>query len=136
MKIEKIEINGKIVAMIIRKNLEIKENTKFLTPDNYPLQLGFLSHKKGDVIKPHVHKKIKRTINITQEIMYIEKGKVRIDFYSSNNKKIKSSVLTEGDIIIFDDCGHGFEMLEDTKIIEVKQGPYMGVEVDKKKFDD
>jgi len=133
MKIEKIVYNGKIVATIIRNNVNVN-NTIFFTPPNYPLQLGLLIHKKGEVIKAHVHKKIKRIVTTTQEVLYFKNGKARVYFYDNKGKDIKSSILKKGDIVLFATGGHGLKMLENTEIIEVKQGPYFGVDEDKIRF--
>ncbi len=46
---------------------------------------------------------------------------------------IFSEILCSGDIILLSKGGHGFEVLEDIEMIEVKQGPYSG-DKDKTKF--
>jgi len=130
MNIKKILSNeGEIIALIIKK--QHVESINFVTPENFPLQLGISKYKKDSTIKPHIHKKIKRVIEITQEMVYIEKGKVSIDFYDNDGRIISSETLESGDIVFFAQGGHGFKIIEDTKIIEVKQGPYFGVESEK-----
>lgn len=121
--------NNEIIALIVKK--QNVESVNFVTPEDFPLQLGISKYKKNSKIKPHIHKKIKRVIEITQEVVYIEKGKVVVNFYDSEGKKLSSEILESGDIVFFVQGGHGFEILEDTKIIEVKQGPYLGVESEK-----
>ena len=130
MNIKKIlSDEGEVIALIIKK--QGVESINFITPENFPFQLGISKYKKDSTIKPHIHKKIKRVIEITQEVVYIEDGKVLINFYDNDGKSISSETLESGDLVFFARGGHGFKIIEDTKIIEVKQGPYFGVEAEK-----
>lgn len=87
----------------------------------------------GYKISPHFHNKVQREVFYTHEVLFIKKGKVKVDFYDVNQKYFDTKILTTGDIILFASGGHGFEMLEQSEIIEVKQGPYMG-DHDKTRF--
>ncbi|MFH0861096.1 MAG: hypothetical protein V1921_07835 [Candidatus Altiarchaeota archaeon] len=129
MDVEKIEHGGKLFAIILRNGFEM-DGVNFLTPKDNPLQLGILKHRKGHEIRPHIHKENERIIKDTQEILYIVRGNVRVNFY--DDEKFESTILNEGDVILLLQGGHGFEILEDSKIIEIKQGPYMSPDVDKK----
>lgn len=93
-----------------------------------------MNHPAGKTIAPHVHNIIKREVLYTKEVLFIKKGKIRVDFYNDEKEYISSSVLETGDIILLASGGHGFEILEDTEIFEIKQGPYAG-ENDKTRFD-
>ena len=128
--VEKIEWNGKIFALVLRGNYE-PEGVNFITSRDNPLQLGILRHQQGSKIKPHTHKGLPKTISEVQEVLHIEYGKVEAEFYESAGKKIKTVVLNSGDTILLLSGGHGFNILDDSKIIEVKQGPYRGFEEDK-----
>ena len=128
--IERIEHNGQLFALIMRANYE-SEGVNFITSAESSLQLGLLTHKQGSIIKPHVHKNFPKTITTDQEVLHIQSGKVEAEFYESKAEKIASTVLDSGDTILLLSGGHGFNILEDSKIIEVKQGPYGGVEKDK-----
>jgi len=121
---------GNIIAIIVRKDFE-KKGINFISEEDFSLQLGVNVYSKGDIIKAHMHKKRNITINIIQEVVHIEKGRVRVDLYDLNAEKIRTVELSVGDTILFVIGGHGFEILEDTKIIEVKQGPYLGKKEDK-----
>jgi|TARA_Y100000389_G_C17285415_1_gene425177 cupin fold WbuC family metalloprotein len=124
-----IEIKDKknIYALIIKKKRRfIKNGVDFLTKDHDLLQLGFIKHKKNHYIKPHIHLKKPRIINYCTEVLLIEKGRVKIKFFNNNSFDIKKDkILSKGDIIILFQGGHGFKILEETKIIEIKQGPYV-----------
>jgi mannose-6-phosphate isomerase-like protein (cupin superfamily) len=93
-----------------------------------------MNRPEGYVIKPHVHNIVSREVHYTNEVLFIKSGKVRVDFYGANQGYRESRVLERGDIILLICGGHGFEMLEPTEMIEVKQGPYVG-EQDKVRFE-
>lgn len=127
--IEYIKHNNQIISIIIKSNY-VDENIKFFTPDSFELQLGYMNRSKNYRIKPHIHSPLKRNISKTFEVLFIRKGKVQIDFYDKNKIKLQNKILNKGDTILIGDCGHGFIMLEDSEILEVKQGPYQ-IEKDK-----
>ncbi len=123
--IEQIEFNGQIYAIIIRADYS-NDGVQFFTPDNFSQQLAFMKHSKGKVIQAHSHKPVKRMIELTKEVLIIKKGSLRVDFYNDDREFIESRVLVANDIILLAHGGHGFEVLEDIEMIEVKQGPYAG----------
>ena len=124
-----IEIRNKstLYALIIKKKRRfIKDGVDFTTNDKDLLQLGFISHKKNHIIKSHIHLKKRRIVNYCTEVLLIEEGKVKIKFFDNKSSDInKDKILNKGDIIILFEGGHGFKILEKSKIIEVKQGPYV-----------
>ncbi len=122
--------DGSTIAIIIRKDFS-KEGMNFFSAKYFPLQVGVNSYKKGHVIKGHLHQKRQLTINSVQEVIYLKSGKASIKLYDQNKQFIKSVTMLAGDLVFFADGGHGFEMAEDTTVIEVKQGPYFGVGKDK-----
>jgi len=128
--IEYIKHKGDIISIIIKSNY-VDENIKFFTPESFELQLGYMNRKKNYRIKPHMHSATKRNILKTFEVLFIRKGKVQIDYFDKNKIKLQSKILNKGDTILIGDCGHGFIMLEDSEILEVKQGPY---QIDKDKY--
>lgn len=130
---EEVKYGGKLIAIILRKNYS-SDKVEFFSPSDFSQQLGYLPHKKADVIKSHFHKEIHRKITLTQEVLFIRKGKVVVNLYTANKEYITSRKLNTGDIIFLCSGGHGFKMLEDTEMIEVKQGPYSGKESDKVLF--
>jgi hypothetical protein len=128
-----INNNGEILAIIIRNTYSLSDSISFLTPGDFSQQLGYMSRSAGYVIAPHVHNLVPREVKLTQEVLYIKNGKVRVDFYLDMDNYYKSSLLFKGDVILLAFGGHGFEMVEDSEIIEIKQGPYCG-EYDKVRF--
>jgi len=130
--IERIIKKDKILAIIIRAHFE-KTGIEFFTPDDFSQQLAYMKRPKDYVISPHVHNPVTREVQFTQEVLFIESGKVRVDFYDDNKQYLESRILNQGDVILLATGGHGFEMLEESEIIEVKQGPYVG-DKDKTRF--
>ncbi len=111
-----------------------KPGVNFLTPKSLSHQVAYISHKKKHLIKPHKHFKNIRRIEYTSEVLIILKGKLRVDFYSKAEKYLFSKIIKKNDIIILNKGGHGFRVLENVEMIEVKQGPY-NIKSDKKVFD-
>lgn len=124
---------GDLIAIVVEKDFQGK-GINFVTDDESPLQMGVNFYKKGDVINPHYHLHAERVIKKLQEMVFIQEGKATVDLYDLNNNKFQTEELCEGDSIFFVDGGHGFKLLENTKIIEIKQGPYMGKNEDKKEI--
>ncbi len=134
-EIEKITNGKDLLAIVIRRNFH-KEGISFLTDPEENIQFGYFSHSKGQKIQPHVHKEFIRNTSGTQEVLFIKDGSLKVNFFSKNQKSIgKNIILSKGDWIVLLSEGHGFEMLSDCKIIEVKNGPYAGDE-DKVRFNE
>ncbi len=131
--IEQITYNQQLLSIIVRDSYR-KEGISFFTPDDLSQQLAFMCHPKGKVIQAHVHNPVPREVHYTQEVLFIRKGKLRVDFYSEEQEYLESRILGKGDVILLIEGGHGFEVLEALEMFEVKQGPYMG-EMDKTRFD-
>jgi mannose-6-phosphate isomerase-like protein (cupin superfamily) len=130
---EQIIHNDEILAIIIRHTYTNKGIT-FFTPSDYSQQLAYMNHPQGKTIQPHVHNIVRREVLYTKEVLFIKKGKIRVDFYTDKEEYICSRILETSDIILLAAGGPGFEMLEDTEMFEVKQGPYAG-ENDKTRFE-
>ena len=131
--VENIFNGEKLLAIVLRTEFK-SDGIKFFTPDDFSQQLGYMKRDDGYEIPPHVHNPVKRSVEFTKEVLFIKSGKVRVDFYSENKKYLRSLILEKGDIILLAYGGHGFEMIETTEMIEVKQGPYVG-DSDKTKFE-
>ena len=131
--IERILNNDKELALIIRHSFH-KDGIEFFTPNSYSQQIGYMNRPKGYVIPPHIHNPVVREVEYTKEVLYIKSGQLRVDFYSEAQDYLESTILETGDVILLAYGGHGFEMLEPTEIIEVKQGPYAG-DQDKTRFE-
>jgi hypothetical protein len=130
--VEKIVHDQIIYAIIIRASYN-KEGIEFFSEENYSQQLGYMKRPAGYIIEPHRHNIVSREVLYTQETLFIRQGKIRVDFYNQHNNIIKNTLLFKDDVILLINGGHGFEILEESEIIEVKQGPYIG-HLDKERF--
>lgn len=128
-----IKKKDKLLAVIIKNNYEC-DGVDFITPDEYSQQLAYMHHPAGKVIDAHVHNIVHRDVVYTQEVLFIKKGKLRVDFYDDYKDYLESCVLETGDVILLASGGHGFKALEEVEMIEVKQGPYSGLQ-DKVRFE-
>ncbi len=124
--------NSNLYSIVLRSDFESSSIT-FFTEDTFSQQLGYLPHKKGSIIKPHVHCLNKREVQFTNEVLLIKKGSVKLNFYNREKEFIGTVSLKSGDVVLLCDGGHGFEIQEDTVMIEIKQGPYTGID-DKERF--
>ena len=131
--VEEVKKKDRLLAMIIRNNYECS-GVDFITPDEYSQQVAYMHHPAGKVIDAHVHNLVHRNVVLTQEVLFIKKGRLRIDFYDEYEDYLESRELHAGDIILLVSGGHGFTVLDEVEMIEVKQGPYAG-DNDKKRFE-
>ena len=132
--IEKIIHKKKLFALIIRKKFRKKKGISFFTDDELNQQIGYMKHKKKHVILPHKHNKRSTTIMTTSEVIVMLKGTLRVDFYNNKHNYLFSKLVHKNDIIMLVYGGHGFKVISDVEMIEVKQGPY-SIAKDKTKFD-
>ena len=131
--IEKISHKKKMYALIVRSKYRKKSGINFFTPNESTQQFGYMKHKKNYLIMPHKHNKRLTKILITTEVIILFKGILRVDFYDNKRKYLFSKKIYAGDIIMLVNGGHGFKVLKDLEMIEVKQGPY-SLSADKTKF--
>ena len=131
--IEKVLYKKKLFALIVRGKYRKKKGINFFTPKKSTQQFGYMKHKKGHIIVPHQHNKRLTRILKTIEVLLLLRGILRVDFYDNRKKYLFSKIVKEKDIIMLADGGHGFKVLKNVEMIEVKQGPYTLAE-DKTKF--
>jgi mannose-6-phosphate isomerase-like protein (cupin superfamily) len=131
--IETLKVGDQVLAVIVSREFN-KPGIHFFTPDDLSQQLAYMRHPAGKVIDPHVHNPVNRSVQYTQEVLFIRRGRLRVDFYDNDQTYIESRILQAGDVILLATGGHGFEVLEEIEMIEVKQGPYAG-DQDKTRFE-
>jgi mannose-6-phosphate isomerase-like protein (cupin superfamily) len=129
---ETIKHGDAIIAIIVRHDYS-PEGIHFFTPEAFSQQLAYMHHPAGKVISPHVHNHLPREVYSTQEVLVIKRGKLQVELYDDRREYLESRVLAAGDVILLASGGHGFTVLEDLEMFEIKQGPYAG-ELDKTRF--
>ena len=134
MTVEIKDEEGKLLALILKDD-EWKKGLNFYSQNNDFIQAGTWGYEKGKVLLPHIHLKVERTANKTQEVVFIKTGRVLAKIYAENGKLVKAIELSKNDTIIMLNGGHGYDILEnDTYVLEIKNGPYVGAEKDRKRF--
>lgn len=131
--IETLKVGDQLMAVIVSREFD-KPGIHFFTPNDLSQQLAYMHHPAGKVIDPHVHNPVNRSVQYTQEVLFIRRGRLRVDFYDNDKAYIESRILQAGDVILLATGGHGFEVLDEVEMIEVKQGPYAG-DQDKTRFE-
>jgi mannose-6-phosphate isomerase-like protein (cupin superfamily) len=132
MVIEEVRIDGTLCAIILPASFD-EPGIQFFTSDELSQQLASMSYPAGKIIPAHTHNPVRREVFYAQEALFIRKGRVRVDYFPKRQEYRTSRVLGPGDVILLISGGHGFEVLEELNMVEVKQGPYAG-DSDKTQF--
>lgn len=131
--ISRVTNKGSVLAIIIYAGFN-EPGVHFFTPNHFSQQMAYMQHPVGKIIEPHVHNPVQREVFFTQEVLFLKRGRLRVDFYDDDRTYLESRILKGGDTILLASGGHGFEVLEEIVMIEVKQGPYAG-DQDKTRFE-
>ena len=123
--VETVTAGSATLAVIVRGSIN-RPGLSFFTPNDFSQQLAYMQHPAGKVIVPHRHKPVLREVQKTLEVLFLRKGRLRVDLYEEAGAYVESRILTGGDVILLVSGGHGFEVLEPVEMFEVKQGPYAG----------
>ena len=130
--VERIYWDEICLAYIIRASF-LPDETTFLTPPDYKQQVGYIVYPAAGEIERHVHRPLERNLVGTSEVLILKRGRCEIDIYSNEGKLVATRELRKGDVMLMVGGGHGFRMLEETVFLEIKQGPYLGIE-EKERF--
>ncbi len=125
--IERVEAGGQLLACIVRRSFEAPATT-FVTPEHTTFQLGFIVYPAAAEIRRHAHRPLQRSIVGTPEMLMVQRGRCEVDIYGTDGRMIATKTLEEGDILLLLAGGHGLRLLDDTVLLEVKQGPYVADE--------
>jgi len=126
-RVETVRHQGKVLCILVRSR-PAPLQTEFYTPNDYNLQMGNVVYPAGGVIPRHSHRPVTRTVTGTSEVLVVQQGRMLIDLYDDDRNLVTTREMTVGDAVALVSGGHGFRLLEDTVLLEVKQGPYSGVQ--------
>lgn len=112
-----------LMALIIRSTLKGKKYN-FPTSQDLTLQLGINFYTAGETIASHYHPPRARQFTATQEFIMVSEGEVLVQLYDEKNLPYYKTLLKKGDSALLLAGGHGFQIMRDAKITEVKLGPY------------
>jgi quercetin dioxygenase-like cupin family protein len=129
---EIISYNDQPLVYVLHTN-PLPDRTTFLTPPEFKQQVGFIVYPQGCKIPRHVHRPLERHLIGTSEVLVVQRGRCLMDIYNDGRELVATRELQAGDVMLIVGGGHGFRMLEDTVFLEIKQGPYTGLE-EKERF--
>jgi hypothetical protein len=121
---ETIRDHDQILAIIVHRDFDV-DGIQFLSPNYFSLQLGHMRRPTGYQVVPHMHNAVQRHTVGTQEVLFIKRGRIRIDFYSFSQEFLESRELGPGDLVLLVGAGHGVEVLEEATLVEIKNGPFI-----------
>ncbi len=123
--------DGELFAIIVTPD-DFQPGLKFISPEHWPFQLGLMMHPQGHVIGPHHHPEHPaRTVKTTQELLFVMSGRMEVDFYDGKGQCFRTEILVPGEALLQVKGGHGFRFPESARVLEIKQGPYLGRDKDK-----
>lgn len=118
-----------LLAIVVRRDGgPAPPGAEFFTDTDSPLQLGTLRRPRGFKVPPHRHVAVERTVWRTQEVLFLCSGRMRVTVFNAHGHPVSEATLCPGDAVMFAAGGHAVEFLEDSEVIEVKGGPYLGRE--------
>jgi hypothetical protein len=127
-----VDKNDANLALFIRNDFK-SEGLSFLTPDESIFQIGAMTRPKDEYIQAHVHEPLQRQIVGTHEVLFLQEGSIRVDLFDETKHYVASVEMNSGDVVLLCSGGHGIEIIDEARIIEVKQGPFVNG-LDKTKF--
>ncbi len=134
MKVETIK-DGEVTLAIVLRDEDWEGGLNFISAESDYLQVGTWGYEKGKKLLSHIHLNAPREALRTQEVVLVKEGRLRADIYTEKEALLKSVELKKGDVIVLLAGGHGYEILADnTRVLEVKNGPYVGAEKDRKRI--
>ncbi len=131
-QIEEVQAAGRLLVLIVRERFH-PDRTHFVTDDALPMQVGFIVYPQDGEVERHVHVPLERSLVGTSEVLIVRSGRCEMDVYDDDRTLVTTRELAAGDVVVIFAGGHGFRMLEDTTFLEVKQGPYTGLD-EKERF--
>ena len=134
MNVKEIKKGNNVLARLVKAE-NWNEGLGFYSNDKEAIQVGTWKYNSGKKLMRHIHNKVPRQIVRTNEVLYVVSGKVKAFIYDLDEKPVEELTVNTGDTLILLDCGHGYEIMEDgTKVLEIKNGPYLGAETDRRRF--
>jgi hypothetical protein len=135
MAIKEIKEGDLILARHILAKDAWKQGLSFFSQDSEFVQVGTWSYSSGKELLAHSHNKVERQVFWTQEVLYIRKGSIKANVFNTKNERVSEFIASEGDLVILLMGGHGYQILEEnTQVLEVKNGPYLGAEIDRRRL--
>ena len=136
MSVHEIKDGDQVLARYVPADAVLQSGLRFYSEPNEYLQVGTWSYAAGVQLPAHVHNRLPREVVRTQELILVRKGRLRATIFGEHSRAVAQVELQAGDLLILLSGGHGYEILEDgTQVLEVKNGPYLGPELDRTRME-
>ena len=134
-EIVEVSQDNEVLARYIPSTVAWSSGLNFFSADDDFIQVGTWGYDAEVRLKPHIHNEVSRTIYWTQEVIFVRSGRLRANIFNKNEKQVSEIEMSAGDIIVLLGGGHGYDVLEEgTQVLEIKNGPYVGAELDRRRF--
>ena len=135
MSVHEIKEGDLVLARYVPAEEAWKDGLNFFSADQDFIQVGTWEYAQGKELKAHIHNEVSREVFWTQEVLYVRRGRIHAHVFGTTEKKVAELIVGEGDLLIMLCGGHGYDILEDgTQVLEVKNGPYVGSERDRRRI--
>ena len=134
MKIKEISFENQLYAFVCSLN-DVSKGLEFLSDDSDFIQLGTWNYEKNFSTVPHYHLEHDKPSNLTQEVVLVHKGSVKCRLFTKEGNYVDEVDINEGELIVQIYGVHEYIMNEDSIVLEIKNGPYYGPEVDRKRIE-
>lgn len=133
MGVKIIKAEDVILAKVISSDWN--DGLSFYSDNSDFIQVGTWRYNRGKELLAHIHNQVERIVYKTQEVLYVRKGKIAAFIYDLEGNLVENINVNEGDVLILINGGHGYKIPEDdTQVLEIKNGPYPGANLDRKRI--
>jgi hypothetical protein len=133
MRVVKDKFDNKLAILIDREN--IPKDLHFYTEEHDNIQVGTWNYNTGKLLPAHNHNFVNRDLNRTQECVIPLSGRVQVELFDELDEFVVELEIGVNSILICFAGGHQYRILdENTVCIEVKSGPYPGLDLDRRRF--
>jgi len=130
------ENEGEVLAWVVDlREINVPGLTFLSSPSDY-VQVGVWNHSKNTVLQSHIHNIHEKNSDRTSEAVFVLSGAIHADIFSEDRLLVGSTIISAGSVLVCIKGGHGYKILEEkTKVLEIKNGPYFGPDVDRSTFE-
>lgn len=129
----KVQHRGKIYTIYFDVT-KTQSGLSFFTVDQDFIQVGIWNYKANKLLPAHYHNEFERLSTRTCESIFVVKGEVLCNIYTKSGKKLSSFKLKKNQMAVQIYGVHEYKILKDSLVIENKNGPYYGPEIDRKRI--
>ena len=135
IEVQEVREGDLVLARHVPAAAAWQNGLNFFSADDDFIQVGVWGYDAGKELAAHIHNEVERKVLWTQEVLFVRSGRIRSNVFDTSERKVAEIDVCAGDIIILLRGGHGYDILEDgTQVLEIKNGPYVGPDLDRRRF--